>query len=243
MANLDKIGLGTYRLKGEKCYHAVLNALKIGYRTIDTAELYSNHDQIARAIKDSGIERDKIFLISKIHNNDQVSFRVKEGFDKILKELETDYLDLILLHAPTPQYTHSWKILQELKGKNYVRYIGVSNFRIGELKNLDTTPYLNQIEVNPFNIRKELTTYCKENNIIVQSYAPLTKAKKIDIINPSLMLNWSLSNGYYTIPCSSNIDHLKENFNTPNIKRLSCDDILFLNSFDEKLYTIPHYKD
>jgi diketogulonate reductase-like aldo/keto reductase len=246
---LNNIGFGTYRLKKDKCYNAVLNALKVGYRTIDTAELYKNHEYISKAITDSSINRQNIHIISKILNKDQYNNTVKEGFFKILNDLNTNYLDTILLHAPVENYyLKSWKILEEIKMHNYVNNIGVSNFRIHELvklfNNCNIKPFLNQIEINPFNTRISLSDYCKNNNMIVQSYAPLTNGIKLNTISipATKILKWCLDNNYYAVSSSTNIEHMIENLNSVNVT-LSNEDNLILNSLNENFYTIPHYTD
>lgn len=236
MTNIDKIGLGTYKLNGNICTTIVEKALRIGYRTIDTADLYKNHCEISQGIKNSEVSRDEICLISKIKLQDIKKNRIKESIDKIIKELDINSIDIILLHGPLEKNKNisSWKSLMEIKNNNIVDQIGVSNYSIQDIENITSStsfseqPYLNQIELHPYNIntRKQLVSYCKNKNIIMQAYCGLVGgekmndiklieiAKKYNISIPQLLLKWGLNNGFYQIPKTSNMDHLKENISS-----------------------------
>jgi methylglyoxal/glyoxal reductase len=254
--NIDKIGFGTYKIKSKEI---IKKAIKIGYRTIDTADLYNNHQEIRDAIKESGYNRNEFFIVSKIKNKDQVNGTVKEAIYKILDIFE--YIDLLLLHAPMSSFIDSWKILENEYKNNKIKKIGVSNFRIDELRLLLKTckikPYLNQIEISPFNTRYELTKFCKDNDIIVQAYSSLTRGfklkkdiKNIEIIKQKyklstcqILLKWAYDSGYYIIPMSTNYDHMKENFIIDKLNSLDQESMHLLNSLNENYYTIPHFKD
>ena len=175
-------GLGTYTVQGENCSNIILSALENGYRLIDTAELYQNHSDIAIGIKAAThaniVKREDIWLTSKIHNRDQRKLNIGPAIQKILTDLDTDYLDLIILHSAQKKYLEAYTELIRCASQFNVKHIGVSNFRVDELEKIidktGITPYLNQIEISPFNQRIALRSYMTEKNIITQAYASLT---------------------------------------------------------------------
>ncbi len=184
-------GIGTYTLTDKSCFEIISNALNIGYRMIDTAELYGNGQQIAQAIKSvesNNIHRDDIWITSKIHNRDQRKLNIAAGIDKILKDLDTSHIELILLHSAQKNFKEAWAELIRCQNHFNIAHIGVSNFRIGELEDIikftNIKPYLNQIEISPFNQRIQLRSYMAEHNIIAQAYGSLTCGKALD--NPIL---------------------------------------------------------
>jgi diketogulonate reductase-like aldo/keto reductase len=263
MAFLNKIGFGTYKITGETCINIVEQALLDGYRTIDTATLYRNHPDIAEGIKKSNIRRQDIFLISKIHIKDIMDDNTEQAFYKIIKELDTDYLDMLLLHAPKSKEKNvkSWKILEELCEKKLVKYIGVSNYRVNELEEIleicTIKPFVNQIELSPFNTRIKLVQFCQKHNIIIQAYSSLTKGNKLksysvmalaikyNITVAQLLLRWAHQHNYYVIPKTINKIHLKENLQIINadFSNLSDIDMKLLDSCNEDYYTITYYRD
>ncbi len=165
------ISLGTYRLKNEQCVQIVKSGLELGYRQIDTAELYKNHVQVAQGINLSGVPRESIFITSKIFNHNITKLKIVESVDKIKKELEIDYIDLILLHNPVKNYETAWATLIEIQTQQNIRYIGTSNFGLTHLESIKNLtgviPYLNQIELSIWNQPDlKLLDYHKSNNII-----------------------------------------------------------------------------
>lgn len=152
------VGLGTYKLQDGICTQIIKSGLELGYRQIDTAQLYHNHTNIAQGISLSKIPREDIFIISKIHNSNIKKLKISESIDMIKKELETDYIDLILLHNPVKNYQKAWEELIRCKEHQGIKNIGVSNFDICDLENIisqtNIYPYLNQIELNIFNQQK-----------------------------------------------------------------------------------------
>ena len=183
-----KIAFGTYRLEGENCYNSVKNALKVGYRSIDTATLYENHNDVGRAINDAmseyGIDRSEICVSSKIHRRDQKSNNVYSMCQQILGELNLEYLDILLLHQPIKtKHEQSWRDLERAVNNNLVKKIGTSNFNIQDLSYiLDISlvkPYINQYEMSIYCQQTELTDFCKKNNILIQAHSCLTFGKKM----------------------------------------------------------------
>lgn len=186
--NCANIAYGTYRLRDKNCYDCVRTAIKVGYKIIDTASLYKNHIYIKDAIRDAiinkDIKREDIFVISKIHNRDQLNGKVYEACKEIINELE--YVDLILLHSPIEKcYIESWKELIKAKEDGLIKYIGVSNFNKIHLTNIIKyeRPYLNQVEMSVIGQQTELINFCKENNIIFQAHSIFTNNKYVNEMN------------------------------------------------------------
>ncbi|CUM66948.1 uncharacterized protein PRCAT00004634001 [Priceomyces carsonii] len=188
---IPKIGLGTYKSgKGGEAYEAVKSALKNGYTHIDTAARYGNEEEIGKAIKDSGIPREKVFITTKLWNVDHKN--VEEALDTSLKKLKTEYIDLYLIHWPASidpetdeqyedwNYVETYKELQKLKSNtDKIRAIGISNFTIKKLKTLlsdpevNVMPAVNQIEAHPLLPQPELYNYSKQKGIKIEAYSPL----------------------------------------------------------------------
>ena len=249
---IPKIGLGTYRLKGKTVYESVLTALRVGYRHIDTASLYGNEKEIGEAIVNSGIKREDIWITTKIKVKDieNGKEKMKDSVLNSLKNLQTEYIDLVLLHGPTDTLK-DWQYLEEIyfeTGK--IKNIGVSNYDVRHLENLlgncEIRPYVNQFEVNPYLERNYLIDYCQKERILVVAHSSLVKgekfsdeklkqtAEKFNISCAQLLLSWALSKNLIIIPRSSNSSHIQENFFSES---LSVD----LDDFNESYTTHPQY--
>ncbi|GAA4061806.1 aldo/keto reductase [Amphibacillus indicireducens] len=223
------IGLGVFKIDdGESVYDAVISALEIGYRHIDTASTYKNEEGVGRAIADSGIPREEIFVTTKVWNDEQGYEETLAAFDRSLKRLNLDYVDLYLVHWPIPgMYKDTWKALEKIYRDKRVRAIGVSNFHPHHLDDLmkDATikPMINQIELHPQLSQVEVRNYCKEHGIAVEAWSPIGKATYLD--HPVLqelaqkyhktaaqiMIRWDYQNDIITIPKSVHSDRQKEN--------------------------------
>lgn len=225
MNKINAISYGTYKRIGKECYDCVSNAILCGYRTIDTADLYKNHIEVGNAINDSIkkgiISRNDICIITKIHNRDQKNNSVYEAVHRFIKELNQEYIDIILLHSPIDEFTvKSYTDLTKAKNENLIKHIGVSNFNIKNLKILldnNYCPYINQIELSIFCHRDELVKFCKDNSIIVQAHSCLTNGIKIHDKNDNFienMIKWLLNQNIYVVIGSKNIDHMKKNFDS-----------------------------
>ena len=243
MKNIPICGFGTWELRGEIAINSTICALKSGYNHIDTASLYGNEIEIGKAIKECDISRDTIWITTKVSMRD-----IKKGKKTIynsilnsLKYLDTDYLDLVLLHGPVDEkLIESWIALEEIMFgnvdnlKDKVRYIGVSNYDINHLNVIlpicRIKPYVNQFEISPYLNRDKLVKYCKENQIIIVAHTSLIKGErindlklenisnKINIGKPVILLAWALNHDMVILPRSSNLDHIKENITSINIK-------------------------
>lgn len=223
------LGLGVWTMdNGKEVIESVKYALSVGYRSIDTASLYANEKGVGIGVKESSIKREDVFITSKVWNTEQGYESTLKAFDRSLKELDTDYLDLYLIHWPAAgKYKETWRALEKLYEEKLVRAIGVSNFMIDHLEDLFTTanvvPAVNQIEFHPYITHKELTNYCEKHLIQIEAYSPLMlgkvgKVKEIAELGKKykkspaqIVLRWDIQNEIITIPKSSNPKRIKEN--------------------------------
>ncbi|WP_434305649.1 aldo/keto reductase [Clostridium botulinum] len=222
------LGFGTYKAEnGNIVIQSVKEALRIGYRHIDTASYYGNEEGVGTAIKESGIPREEIFLVSKVWNSDQGYEKTLKSFENSIKELGTDYLDLYLVHWPQSLTKETWKALEKLYKEGRVKAIGVSNFLVDHLKwlleDVEIMPMVNQVEFHPQLIQKELMEFCSKNNIQLEAWSPLMRgkvfeiellqdlAKKYDKTISQIVLRWDLQMGVVTIPKSVTQSRIKDN--------------------------------
>ncbi|HEY8365316.1 MAG TPA: aldo/keto reductase [Haloplasmataceae bacterium] len=222
------LGLGTFKVEnGAIAKEAVLKALEVGYRHIDTAKIYGNEESVGQAIKESGIKREEIFLTSKVWNTDQGYEETIQAFYKSLERLETDYLDLYLIHWPKAKNVETWKALEKLYQDKLVRAIGVSNFKIHHIEELmkktDIIPMVNQVECHPQFPQDELKTYCDNLHIQLEAWAPLMQGKIFNIpimeklaekyhrTIAQIALRWQLQRGVVVIPKSIKANRIIEN--------------------------------
>jgi len=244
---IPRIGLGTWQITGKYAYKAVKWALEAGYRHIDTALFYKNEAEVGRAIRESEIDREDIFVTSKLWNADQGYESALQAIDKTLDNLGFDYVDLYLIHWPVPdKRVESWKALEHIyEEQEKVRAIGVSNFMILHLEELlpeaAIVPMVNQVEFTPFLYLEELKQLCEDYDIQVEAYSPLTHGKKLD--NPTLvelgkkydkqpaqiLIRWGLQQDVVEIPKSSTKAHIQANIDVFDFE-LSSDDMKQLNS-------------
>lgn len=222
------LGFGTFKVEdGSVTVEAVKNALKVGYRHIDCAAIYGNENSVGKAIKDSGVNREEIFITSKVWNSEQGYDRTLKAFEKTIEDLGVDYLDLYLIHWPKELNKETWKALEQLYKKGKVRAIGVSNFKEHHLKELmedaEVIPMVNQVEFHPQLAQTELLKFCKDNDIQVEAWGPLMQGKVFDIelmkklsekynrTISQIVLRWDLQMGVVTIPKSIKLNRIEEN--------------------------------
>lgn len=234
---IPAVGLGTWQTPDDETgYQAVLSALKLGYRHIDTAQGYRNEDIVGRAVRDSDISREEVFITSKLDNPNHGYDNTIRSFEETLQKLGTDYVDLFLIHWPNPlQYrstwqqtnAETWKAFEELYYAGKIRAIGISNFRqhhIDELlKTAEITPMVNQIRLCPGDTQDELVKYCRERNILLEAYSPLgtgqifkvpemqALAEKYHKSIAQVCIRWSLQNGFLPLPKSATAERIREN--------------------------------
>jgi len=224
------VGLGTWKSEpGEATYKAVLDSINAGYRHIDTARAYDNETDVGRAVKDSDIARENLFITTKLWNKDQGYDTAIEACEKSLARLSCDYIDLYLIHWPLKgKRNDSWKAFIELQLRGLCRSIGVSNFTVDHLIELEDKfgiiPVANQVEFHPYHYQKELLEYCNSKNIVIEAYSPLVHAKRMDeprLVSISeeigktpaqILIRWAMQRGMVVLPKSVNQGRIVENF-------------------------------
>lgn len=228
---IPAVGVGVFRVNDESvAYDTVKTALSVGYRHIDTAMIYGNESAVGQAIKDSGIDRKEIFLTTKLWNDDQRSGKVQEAIEDSLRRLETDYVDLYLVHWPVKgTYVSIWKKMEELYKKGQARAIGVSNYNPHHLDDLlkeaEIVPAINQIECYPYLTQENVVKYCLDRGIRPQAWGPLGAGQSDVLVNPiitdiakkyskspaQVVLRWNVQRGVVVIPKSVHKERLIEN--------------------------------
>lgn len=248
------LGLGVYDMYNRQAEEAVSSALEIGYRLIDTAAMYRNEVEIGNAIRSSAVPRNEIFLTTKVADGDQGYDQTLRAFDASGKKLNCEYIDLYLVHWPIKRTRKdTWKALEKLYAEKRVRAIGVANYLVPFLKELETyasvTPTVDQVEFSPYLFLEDLLNECKRKQIQLQAYTPLVRgqrfsdpklikmAEKYGKTPAQIMLRWALQLGVSTIPKSSNIKRLKENFDVFDFQ-ISQDDLLTINAFNENFRVV-----
>lgn len=245
---IPSIGFGTYKLEDESETRDVIkNALKVGYRFIDTASFYGNEESIGRAIKESQVRREDIFLSTKIWNDKHGYDKAIKSFEESMRKLDIDYLDLLLINWPTKFNSETWKAFEDLYELGKVRAIGVCNFKIKNLEALRKTakimPMVNEIEVHPCFSQKSLVSYCNNYKIQVVGYSPIMKgqllevplmmdlAEKYDKTIAQIALRWHIQKGIIPIPKSSHYGRMSDNIDVFNFE-LSDEDMRKIDNLD-----------
>ncbi len=244
------VGFGTFMLGGETCTNAVAAAIKSGYRMIDTAEAYGNEKEVGEGIKASGVDRKELFLVTK------VNFKSYENAEQTvmqsLENLQTDYIDLLLLHWPFANYYAAWRALEKLHADGKIRAIGVSNFEPDQLLDLiaynKVVPAVNQIETNLYCQRSTERSWMDKKQVAHMAYAPLGQgnrgemfeepavcrlAEKYNKTPAQVMLRFLTQKGIAVIPRSTKPEHIKENFDVFDFA-LTADEMAQLTALDKK---------
>lgn len=225
------LGFGVYQVEPRETENVVLDALRVGYRSIDTAAVYRNEEAVGRAIKQSGIPREELFITTKLWIQDAGYEHAKRAFDRSMQKLQLDYLDLYLIHQPFGDYYGSWRAMEELYSEGRIRAIGVSNFYPDRLLDLmqhnDIVPAVNQVETHPFNQQISAQTFMQENSVQIESWGPFAEGKN-DIFNnvvlrkigekhaksvAQVILRWMIQRDVVVIPKSVHKERMAENFN------------------------------
>ncbi|MCA9398049.1 aldo/keto reductase, partial [candidate division WWE3 bacterium] len=243
------IGFGTYQLQGDICYQAVSTALEVGYRYIDTADRYQNQQEVGKAIQQSQLKRDELFVTSKIWHTNQYTKQIIDDAQRFLDELQLEYLDLLLVHWPN----RSIPIQETVDGflkvleSGYVKHVGVSNCTVHHLEDFEKAGFPienNQIEFHPSLNQHELLTYCQSKNIVVTAYSPLAQgddlhldtvtslAQKYEKSPAQIVLNWIRQKGVVPIPRSESKEHIVDNYQSIHWG-LTEEDIALLNQVDQ----------
>jgi 2,5-diketo-D-gluconate reductase A len=231
--HIPQLGFGVYQIEPDETAGAVRTALEIGYRHIDTAEMYQNERGVGQGVRDSGIDRSEVYITSKLNNGFHRPDDARRAFDGTLEALGFDYVDLFLIHWPLPtlydgDYVSTWQTLEEFKKDGRARSIGVSNFQVEHLERLaretDTTPVVNQIEVHPYFTNEAVRAYGKEHHIATEAWSPIAQGKVLDdpVVTriadatgrtpAQVVLRWHIQRGDIVFPKSVTPERIKENF-------------------------------
>jgi 2,5-diketo-D-gluconate reductase A len=232
-AQIPQLGFGVFQIEPEATAEAVKAALEIGYRHIDTAEMYGNEKGVGQGIRDAGLDRADVFITSKLNNGFHKPDDARRAFDKTLGALESDYVDLFLIHWPLPtlyggDFASTWNVLEEFAKEGRARSIGVSNFQPAHLDRLaaesDTVPAVNQIEVHPYFTNEEVREYGREHGIVTEAWSPIAQGKVLDdpVIEriadaagrspAQVVLRWHIQRGDIVFPKSVSPDRMRSNF-------------------------------
>ena len=226
---IPQLGFGVFKVDPDKTGRIVRDALDVGYRHLDTAKIYHNEEGVGHAVKESGLDRSELFITTKLWNDDQTN--ALEAFDKSLARLGTDYVDLYLIHWPTPErdtYLDAWRSLEQIYASGRAKAIGVSNFTADHLERLisetDIVPAVNQVELHVDFQQAELRSFAAERGIAIEAWGPLGQGKINDSEElasiasahgksvPQTILRWHLDVGNIVIPKSNNKERMAENF-------------------------------
>lgn len=244
------LGYGVYQVTQEECERCVLDALEVGYRSIDTAQSYFNEIQVGNAIQKSGIAREDIFLTTKVWIEHYGYEQAKSSVLESMEKLQTDFLDLCLLHQPFSDYYGAYRALEDLQAEGKIRAIGVSNFYVDRLIDIAsfarTVPQVNQVETHPFNQQIEAKKYMDKYGVQIEAWAPFGEGRGDMFHNPVIaeigakygktvaqtILRWHIQKGVVVIPKSTHKERMAENFNVFDFS-LTDEDIAAINALDK----------
>lgn len=244
------LGFGVYQVPDHsECEKSVLTAIETGYRLIDTASAYMNEEAVGKAVEKSGVARENLFITTKLWIQDQGYKKAKIAFEKSLKRLGMEYIDLYLIHQPFGDVYGSWKAMEELYKEGKIRAIGASNFKPDRLMDLmlhnDIVPAINQVETHPFFQQIETQQFLQDNNVQLESWGPFAEGRN-DLFKNSLLmeigrrydksvaqivLRWLIQRGIVAIPKSVKKERIVENFNVFNFE-LSSEDMNKIKTLD-----------
>jgi diketogulonate reductase-like aldo/keto reductase len=243
------LGFGVFKMSdGQEVEQAIHHALEAGYRNIDTATVYRNEHGVGKAIRESGVPREDIFLTTKVWNSDQRAQRTLAAFEESLERLGTKYVDLYLVHWPVKGcYQETWKVMEEIYQSGRAKSIGVSNFMIHHLEDLlsnsQIVPAVNQVEFHPLLLQPELLKFCQEHKIQVEAWSPLMQgqiitettiqrlAEKYHKTTAQIALRWNLQHEVVTIPKSTRPNRIVGNAQIFDFE-LSLEDMNLLDALD-----------
>jgi diketogulonate reductase-like aldo/keto reductase len=248
---IPKLGFGTWMLNGKECEESVKHALEVGYRHIDTAQIYENEAEVGNALRESKVDRKDIFLTTKIWNENIEEDNIKKSFEESLEKLQTDYVDLLLLHWPVAidNLERNLNILKNLNDEGKVKLVGVSNYtrdQLSEAKGFCEDVACNQVEYHPYLPQNKIIDFAKKNNIFVTAYSPLARgevardltiseiAKNHGKNNFQIALKWLITQeNVLAIPKSATNEHIKSNFDIFDFE-LSKEDMQKITSLTDR---------
>jgi 2,5-diketo-D-gluconate reductase A len=232
-AQIPQLGFGVFQIDPAETAEAVTRALDVGYRHIDTAEMYGNEAGVGEAVRASGLAREDVFITSKLNNGFHEPDDARRAFDGTLSALGSDYVDLFLIHWPLPSlyngdFVSTWRVLESFKSDGRARSIGVSNFQIAHLERLaaecDVTPAVNQIELHPYLLNDEVRAYGEEHGIATEAWSPIAQggvlddpvitgiADRVGRTPAQVVLRWHIQRGSIVFPKSTTPARIEENF-------------------------------
>jgi 2,5-diketo-D-gluconate reductase A len=231
--SIPQLGFGVFQIAPDETAEAVTRALEVGYRHIDTAEGYGNEAGVGEAVRASGLDRDELFITSKLDNSEHRPDDARRAFEGTLAALGVDYVDLFLIHWPLPtlydgDYVSTWKTLEEFKADGRARSIGVSNFQVQHLERLaaesDVAPAVNQIELHPYLLNEEVRAHGEARGIATEAWSPIAKGQVLDdpvVVEiadkagrspAQVVLRWHIQRGSIVFPKSTTPERIEENF-------------------------------
>ena len=249
---IPQLGFGVFQIAPDETAKAVRRALEVGYRHIDTAEMYANERGVGQAVRASGLDRADVFITSKLDNGAHRADDARRAFERTLSELGSDYVDLFLIHWPLPtlydgDFVSTWQALEEFQRDGRARSIGVSNFTIEHLERLraetDVLPAVNQIELHPYLLNAELREYGEEHGIATEAWSPIAQgavlddplivaiARRLERSPAQIVLRWHLERGSIVFPKSTTPARIEENFALFDF-RLAAYDIAAIEAID-----------
>jgi 2,5-diketo-D-gluconate reductase A len=255
------LGFGVFQVTdAEECERSVSDAIRTGYRLIDTAAAYGNEEAVGNAIKRSGVAREELFVTTKLWIQDAGYERTKPAFERSLQRLQLEYLDLYLIHQPFGDVYGAWRAMEELYRDGRIRAIGVSNFQPDRVMDLivhnDVVPAVNQIETHPFNQQIETQTFLQDNTVQIESWGPFAEGKhnmfqnevlrsiaiKYEKTVAQVILRWLTQRGVVAIPKSVRPERIAENFTVFDFD-LSPDDMAAIATLDTKTSSFFDHRD
>ncbi len=255
---IPQLGYGTFQITPETTKDAVLEAFEVGYRHIDTAQMYGNEAEVGQALKESGLARDEVFITSKLNNSFHKFDDALAATDGSLRALGVEQMDLFLIHWPLPtievDYVETWKAMIEIHKAGKARAIGVSNFQVSHLQRLmdetDTVPAVNQIEIHPYLTNEEVRAFDAEHNIATEAWSPIAQgavledpvlkeiAERLDRTVAQVTLRWHIQQGHIVFPKSVTRSRIEENFNLFDFE-LGAEDVAAISGLNKDERTGP----
>lgn len=248
---MPQLGFGVYQINKKICKACVLDALHLGYRLLDTAQSYANAEEVGKAIMESGVKREEIFITSKVWIDNYGYEKCMKSVIESLRKLQTSYIDLMLLHQSLADYYGAYKALENLYSQGLIKAIGVSNFSSDRLVDLCSfsriKPMVNQVEVHPFNQQTEAKKWMDKYEVQMEAWAPLAEGKDSLFTNEviarialkhkktpaQVLLRWNLDRGVIVIPKSTHKERMKENISVFDFS-LDEEDMSFISTLDRK---------
>jgi diketogulonate reductase-like aldo/keto reductase len=255
------LGFGVFQITDPaECERSVIDAIQVGYTHIDTAASYMNEEAVGKGIKQSGVAREKLFITTKLWIQSQGYEGTLKAFERSLKRLQLDYVDLYLIHQPFGDVHGEWRAMEDLYGQGKVRAIGVSNFQPDRIMDLmihnKITPAVNQIEVHPFQQQIDAQTFLNDNNVQVEAWAPFAEGKNNIFQNETLLsiaakynksvaqviLRWVIQRGIVALAKSTRKERMMENINVLDFE-LSAEEMAAITTLDTKTSSFFDHRD